>query len=361
MPNRSTDALFQLIKSLEKSEKRNFKLYVKRNTATEDLKIIQLFDALDKMTDYHEKQLLKRTKNISKQQLSNIKSHLYKQILSSLRLIKEEDNIDIQLHEQMDYARVLYNKGLYLQSLKILDRLKETARANQQLTFLQQALFFEKKIETLFITRSMQNRADKLSAESDAVNSQLSLVNQLSNLSLQLYSWYIKHGHARNEADEQRIASFFEKHLPGEALQATGFYEKLYLYQSCCWYAFIRQDFSAYYHNSQKWVHLFEAYPALLKVETAAYIKGMHNLMAAHFNLLDHEKLANSIREFEHFTKQKYIQGNENNRLLAYQYLYTARINLYFLKGTFTKGLRLVPFLEDMLKTYGLFLDTHRV
>jgi hypothetical protein len=34
---------------------------------------------------------------------------------------------------------------------------------------------------------------------------------------------------------------------------------------------------------------------------------------------------------------------------------------LYFLQGTFTKGLRLVPFLEDMLKKYGLFLDTHRV
>ena len=35
------------------------------------------------------------------------------QILSSLRLIKNEDNIDIQLHEQLDYARILYNKGLY--------------------------------------------------------------------------------------------------------------------------------------------------------------------------------------------------------------------------------------------------------
>ena len=48
-PTGSTDALFQLIQSLEKSEKRNFKLYVKRNTANDDLKIIQLFDALDKM------------------------------------------------------------------------------------------------------------------------------------------------------------------------------------------------------------------------------------------------------------------------------------------------------------------------
>ena len=147
MPNRSTDSLFQLIKSLEKSEKRNFKLYVKRNTATEDLKITQLFDALDKMPDYDEAQLLKKAKGVRKQQLSNLKAHLYRQILSSLRLIKEEDNIDIRLHEQMDHARILFNKGLDLQSLKVLERLKETARAHQQLTYLQHALKYKKKIE----------------------------------------------------------------------------------------------------------------------------------------------------------------------------------------------------------------------
>ena len=81
MPNRSTDALFQLVKSLEKSEKRNFKLYVKRNSSSENLKTIQLFDALDKMSDYDERLMLKKNKSISKQQLSNIKAQLYKQIL----------------------------------------------------------------------------------------------------------------------------------------------------------------------------------------------------------------------------------------------------------------------------------------
>ncbi|MGB3006746.1 MAG: hypothetical protein WBC06_09565 [Chitinophagaceae bacterium] len=361
MSNRSTDSLFQLVKSLEKSEKRNFKLFVRRNTATEDLKIILLFDALDKMTDYDEELLLKKAKSISKLQLSNIRAQLYKQILSSLRLIKDEDNIDIQLHEQMDHARILFNKGLYLQSLKVLERLKETAKAFEQLTYLQQALFFEKKIETLYITRSMQDRADRLSDESDAVNFQLSQVNHLSNLALQLYSWYIKHGHARNEKDIKSVEEFFEEHLPEDAHLVKGFYEKLYLYQSYVWYAFIRQDFLQYYRYSQKWVDLFSAFPELLKVETANYIKGMHNLMGADFNLRNHEKLAQRIKQFEHFAKQKYLRENENSRILAYQYLYTARINLYFLQGTFTKGLRLVPFLEKMLKEYSLFLDTHRV
>lgn len=361
MPNRSNDALFQLVKSLEKSEKRNFKLYVKRNTATDNLKVIQLFDALDRMNEYDEKQLLVKARGISKQQLSNTKANLYRQILSSLRLIKEEGNIDIYLHEQMDYARILYNKGLYLQSLKIIERLKETAREYEQLTYLQQALFFEKKIESLYITRSIQGRAEKLSAESDKVNEELSLVNRLSNLSLQLYGWYIQHGHARNEKDFKSVQAFFEKQLTAEAKQVRSFYEKLYLEQSYVWYAFIRQDFLHYYRHSQKWVDLFENNPELIKVESASYIKGMHNLMGAHFNLLDHEKLAKRIRQFEAFIKHKHFPQNENDRILAYQYLYTAKINLYFLRGTFSKGLLLVPFLEDMLRQYGLFLDTHRV
>ena len=158
MPNRSTDTTFQLVKSLEKSEKRNFKLYVQRNSADPNLKIIQLFDAMDKMDEYDEATLLRKNQSLAKPQLSNLKAHLYKSILSSLRLIKQEDNITIQLNEQMDFARILYNKGLYLQSLKTLDKMKEQARQYEQVTYLQQILFFEKKIEALYITRSMQEK-----------------------------------------------------------------------------------------------------------------------------------------------------------------------------------------------------------
>jgi hypothetical protein len=361
MPNRSTDALFQLVKSLEKSEKRNFKLFVKRNSASDHLKTIQLFDALDKMDAYDEQQLLKKNKSIKKKQLSNIRAQLYKQILSSLRIIKDENNIDIQLHEQMDHARILYNKGLYLQSLKILDRMKELARTYHQLTYLQQVLFFEKKIEALFITRSMQDRADQLSAETDNTDAKLSSVNKLSNLSLQLYSWYIRHGHARNVKDENDVDQFMEKHLPEEAKKSTGFYEQLYLYQSYCWYAFIRRDFLQYYRYAQRWVDLFDAHPEMIGVETAIYIKGMHNLMGAHFDLLNHKKLAETIEQFEKFAHRKLVLQNENNRILIFVYLYTAKINLHFIEGSFTEGLKLIPTIEEKLDEYVLYLDRHRV
>ena len=361
MPNRSTDALFQLVKSLEKSEKRNFKLYVKRNSASEDLKTIQLFDALDKMNVYDEHQLLKKNKSIKKKQLSNIRAQLYKQILTSLRIIKDENNIDIQLHEQMDHARILYNKGLYHQSLKILDRMKELAKTYHQLTYLQQVLFFEKKIEALFITRSMQDRADRLSKETDDTDTKLSLVNKLSNLSLQLYSWYIRHGHARNAKDENDVDQIMELHLTPEAKKSTGFYEQLYLYQSYCWYAFIRRDFLQYYRYTQRWVDLFDAEPEMISVETAIYIKGMHNLMSAHFDLLNHKKLAETIEKFEKFSHRKLVLKNENNRILIFVYLYTAKINLHFIQGSFSEGLKLIPSIEEKLDEYGIYLDRHRV
>ena len=136
MPSKSTDALFQLIKSLEKSEKRNLKLFAGRNSGAETLKSMQLFNALDKLPEYDEKALLKRVPSVSKQQLSNTKALLYKQILGSLRITREDMNVDMQLREMMDGARILYNKGLYLQTLKILDRMKEQAIAYHQLTYL---------------------------------------------------------------------------------------------------------------------------------------------------------------------------------------------------------------------------------
>ena len=135
MPNPFSDTLFQLVHSLEKSEKRHFKLYIKRSSAKEDLKIIRLFDALDKLNEYDEKLLFKALKDVTKTQLANLKTHLYKQLLASLRLLRTNDNIDLKLSEQLDNARLLYNKGLKIQSLNILEKAKEIARANQKNEF----------------------------------------------------------------------------------------------------------------------------------------------------------------------------------------------------------------------------------
>ena len=126
MTNELTDNLFSLIKSLSPSEKRQFSLYVGRIGVNTDSKFLNLFKVMSKQKKYDEKLILNNT-NISKQQLSNIKAHLYKQILISLRLNPAHQGIPVQIREQFDFAYILYRKGLYKQSLKLLDKIKSTA------------------------------------------------------------------------------------------------------------------------------------------------------------------------------------------------------------------------------------------
>jgi tetratricopeptide (TPR) repeat protein len=350
-----------LIHSLEKAEKRHFKLYIKRSSSNENLKIIQLFDAIDKMEIYDDKVLLKKVPSIQKTQLSNLKAHLYKQILASLRLLKSADSIDLQLNEQFDYAHILYNKGLYLQSLRILEKAKEIARTNQKFSFLTQVISLEKRIESLHITRSMKERLDMLSEEALKVSNHINAVTRLSNLSIQLYTWYTQHGHARNEEDEISIKEFMKKQLPVDAWEQTGFYERLYLFQAFTWYAFIRQDFLMYYRYTQKWVDLFEEDPLMKRVETGHYIKGVHNLINAHFDLRNHFKFAEVLDRLIAFSKTERVQGNDNFRVQTFLYITQARLNQNFLQGTFKEGLKLVPEIEEKLKLNAVFIDKHRV
>lgn len=361
MSSRYSDILFQLIHSLEKSEKRHFKLYIKRNSSKEDLKIVQLFDALDRMQEYDEKLLLKKLPGIEKPQLSNLKTHLYRQVLASLRLQKRTENLDLELNEQLDYARILYYKGLYIQSLKILDKVKETAITYHQDTILIQVISLEKKIETLHITRSLLDKVDNLAIEANEVHERRKMITQLSNLALQLYTWYVKNGHARNEKDEAGVRQFFHEHLPPNAYKQTGFYERLYLYQSYGWYAFIRQDFLQYYRYAQKWVDLFREHPEMINVETGHYIKGMHNLMNAHFDLRNHQQLDIVLEEFERFVPSHIVQHHDNFRVQAFVYIQQAKINRHFMRGTFKEGLPLVPYIEQKIEEYSLFLDKHRI
>lgn len=361
MSNQQTDALFLLIKSLEPFEKRHFKLYMKKISDSENLKIMQLFNAIEQQTYYNELQILDKNKSLQKKQLSNLKANLYQTILISLRLIKQKNNIDLQLHELLDFAKIVYNKGLYNQSVKIIQKIKDIAIEKNQLTYLSQALFLEKKIEALHVTRSLQERADELCKESEIVNNHLQLSTTLSNVSLQLYSWYIKNGHARNEEDVAYIEYFFNTKIKPYSPICTHFYEKNYLYQCYCWYSFILQNFLQFYKYSKKWVMLFEDNPAMIEIETTLYIKGMHNLLTAMFDNKMYYPYKEIIYKFEHFSTTKLVIENKNNQVQSFVYLHLATINLFFLEGNFKEGVLLIPYIESKLKEYEIFLDKHRI
>ena len=282
MTNTHKDALFVLIKSLSKSEKRQFKLYVGRLGVNTDAKFLALFNLLDKMRTYDEKQILE-SGIVKKSQLSNLKAHLYKQILVSLRLNPVNQNVRVQIREQLDFATILYQKGLYKQSLKILDKAKNFAIENEEKNVAYEIVELEKIIETQYITRSIPDRADELSVQAKELSAHNVMTSKLSNLSLQLYGMMLKVGYVRSDEDFLSVQNYFDAHLPSYDIDKLGFREKLWLYKAHLWYSFLTQDFLSSYRYASKWVDLFYDNEEMIALNPVFFLKGNHYLLESLF------------------------------------------------------------------------------
>ena len=106
------------------TEKRNFKVSVSNSNPGVDVLFLNLFDVIDKSKKYDVEVILRKIPALRKEQLSNIKSNLYKQLLASLRQQKKNNFISISIREQIDFAVILHSKGLYNAALDILERAK---------------------------------------------------------------------------------------------------------------------------------------------------------------------------------------------------------------------------------------------
>lgn len=358
--NQHSDALFVLIQSLTKSEKRQFNLYVGRLGGNTDAKFFSLFKFLEKQKKYDEKVILK-SGIVSKQQLSNLKAHLYKQILTSLRMNPTHKNIRVQIREQLDFATVLYQKGLYKQSLKLLDKAKMMAIENEEKNAAYEIVELEKVIESQFITRSISTRADELTVQAKELSQQNVITSKLSNLSLQLYGILLKTGYVRNDFELQKINNYFNARLPLFDYKNLGFRERLWLYKAHLWRCFLTQDFLHGYKYASKWVALFREYPKMVAVNPVFYLKGYNYLLESLFFLRRKNELHKELQQLAYEIDSNFIPVNSNTEILMFQYIYSNKLHEHFVNGTFEEGTYLVDEIHEKINNYNNRLDKHHV
>jgi len=358
MANHQKDSLFVLIKSLSKSEKRQFKIFASRLETSSNTKFLELFTILDKSEVYDEKIILK-SGTIKKIQLSNLKSYLYKQILVSIRLNIPSQNIRYQLREQIDFATILYNKGLYKQSLKILDKTKLQAIENDEKYIAYEIVEFEKLIESQYITRSIQGRADELVVQAKELNYKNTISSKLSNLSLQLYGIMLKTGYVKSDEEYQYIDDYFNKHTARLNETKFGFREKYWYYNAYLWRSFLVQDFLSCYKYSHKWVTLFYDNKNMIYLNPVFFLKGNHYLLESLFMLKYKTNFKKYLELLEETIHDPQFPVNDNITSLSFLYLYNNKLNYHILEGTFPESEYLIPEILNKIKLHSEHLDEH--
>lgn len=361
MPISQTDQIFNLIKSLTKAEKRNFRLYAKRIQDNNSLKFLQLFDLLDKMDAFDENVVFKKIKGLDKSQFSNLKRHLYKQILISLRLIHINRKIHIEIREHIDFAQILYDKGLYLQSLKILGRAKNLAyKVNNEILILE-IIEFEKIIESRHITRTGPTKNIELTDEASKIIKTLSNEIKLSNIRMNLHSFYIEGGHVKSKEEYDKISLFLEQNLPQLDFEQMSFREQIFLYQSLVWYNYILLDFERCYSFAMKWVNALRDDPIMIDRDPDNYMRAYHYLLTSTFNIYDYDNFIIHLRDLEKYRKSNYGKFNSTSQIISFLYVHLGRLNKHFMEGSFDEGVKIIPRTLRRINKYKDKLDAHRI
>lgn len=360
MRNFQKESLFQLIKSLTKSEKRQFKLYVNRLASNSNRKFIALFDLLDKMSGYDEGKIL-NAKIVKRDQLSNLKNHLYKQILINLRLSSTAKSKKLQLRERLDYVYILYNKGLYEQSLLMLQRVKMQAAALDDTAVASHAIEFEKEMQTQYLSKTSFAYVDEIVKKSLHHASHNFRKSKLSSLSLMLHAKNVHFGYVKNDKEYSEIVQFFESHIEEIDIEHAGLTETYWYYSSHMLYSILVQDLLSAYKFANKLIELFYVSPEMIELHPVFFIRGHQYLFEILFLLKYRSKFKIALERFESTLSDSGFPNNHNISPYIFMGRYNNKINFHFLEGSFEGAVALIPEVLDGIHTHKDQLDQHNI
>lgn len=360
MSKPNINALYVLIKSLTKAEKRHFRLYAKRNFDDKNVKFLELFDFIDKQPEHDSDKIRARFLDTSVSALSNLKSHLYEQLLISLRLLKHND-VSVRIHELLSFANVLYSKGLYLQSLEQLKRARAIAESMQDDLSLHAIVEMERKLELFFVTESGENRAQEIVEMNNNIRTQLAARDDWANVALLLYDYYLKYGHVKNEHQFKKVEALFKERTHGIVDEEISIQGKIYRHMAFTWYYFITQNFVKCYRHASEWISLAESNDVLLKKDPIFYLKGMHNALSALFYSNKPRQFSELYQGFKKFIEKNINDFDHNTQMLIGVYENMAELNRLFLSGTFRGNEKFVEGLNNWLAENDDYLDQNRV
>lgn len=343
-----TDDLFQLIKSLDQSEKRYFKVFATMHIkGAESNKYVTLFDAIEKQDEYDEAAIRKEFKNEKfLNQLHVAKNYLYNNILKSLRLYHSDKS---KLNELIDILRdvqILYDKSLYKQCRKLLDKAKKIAYTYEKHAQILAVLDWEKTLaRTLSYTSSSEKELMQFYEEHNDAIDKLSNINEYWKLSMNSYFLRKKQGEIRDKEELKKFNEIIKHPLLQSEDKATSFLSKTFYLNIRALYYFTNKDYKNLLTHTVNLVDLLEKNPLLMKEDN--YIASLYNLLLVQIQLKKYDDALKTVKKLRGMeTKSPTMQAR------IFVTSYDTELNLYLKTGEFEKGIPLVKEIEEGLETF---------
>lgn len=315
--------LYDLIHSLNKSEKRFFKLHSSLQSGEKNY--LKIFDTIDKQKEYDEEAIKdKFAGETFIKHFPSEKNHLYKLILKSLRAYHAESTVTGQLKQEIKNIEVLYKKALYKECNKFLHRAKKLAKEHERFHYYFELLSWEKRLlEDSFASGEFTKDVDALMREEQEVAEKLRNLAAFHILYSKINYVFHSGGYVRTEQEYALVKEIVEHPLivgPNTALSTRAATICYYTQGFCNWAI---RDYETGYEKFSAALDILEKTPKIRKDLQKRYIRTLYYVVNCEIELGKYEEAEEHIQQIKALESKK----NFSSLLLKMEIFRTSSIS----------------------------------
>ena len=354
--NTNCDYLFDLVRSLTKSEKVYFKKFTTIHIIGGQNKYAALFDAVSGKSGSknHQEIVNKFCKEHSIKNFPVLKNYLYLNILKSLKSYYSDSVFEDNLRNEISYIEILYKKGLFKNCVRIINRALKKAYDTENFHIILEILRWKKNLinEGVYEGNEFENLNNTHIEETE-------ILNKIKNLSDYRYLSYLARSlikgtnlKIKKEDAKTELINILNNPLlllEGNALSSAARINRLHIM------AAVNESLdrnAESFEYRKKLLELMEVNIENSGGNVTNYIVSAYNMFSTCLNLRKFAELDFYIGKLGIIEKKYYKKISENDRMLIIMGSSIYKIRMYFIKGEFSKLIKCVNEIEQSLEMF---------
>lgn len=345
------NAVYELIKSLNMSEKRQFKIYSSRHIIEGENKYILLFNLLEKMEIFDEG-ILKAGLEQHNKKNTYIKTdmhYLYLLILKSLVLFHAGKSAQLILNESISIIEILFYKGNYIQCIKEIYKAAAIARDVELYPSLLKILEFEKLV---------YNHLNEQKRSEASIINEMTEINKKQEIIIEYTQLYNQANLARIQISKTRNVKeikVFEKIMKHPLLQQKNkpkFIDASIKYSRIhAMWCYVNQHKKEELAFNKKIIQMYDTNPLYKEEHLIEYVNTYSRIISISKDLdeVTFYKELNSIRSITVSSDKLYFMSVSSQ---VFNFSYMIQLSMYLQKKQFEKVMIIIPDIESGLKKY---------
>ncbi|NNF01589.1 MAG: hypothetical protein HKN22_02805 [Bacteroidia bacterium] len=351
---KSQDAVYDLVKSLSKQEKRYFKLYASRHLVKGSNKHLIMFDVFSTAKDFDEQKLKEKISDKAlRKRFSVAKYQMGQHVLRSLAAFHSFNSVDARIHEKIQQIQILYQKALLEQCNKLIRSTKEFCYKYEKYNFLIQLIDIER--ENYIISKFHKTAASEiavLKTEKKIVLEKMRSIKACMDLADEFYLLRNTIGRVRNSEQRTKLNQLVSVPVFAEESLAFTPLAKVWWHRAQVGYGFLVGNTKHWLEHAYKMVTVFDENADLISDNVRFYLSSLFILAYAQFDskLTDDFKLTlNRMKqvEFDHPRSMDMIV-----RGYMFETIYTLELRYYIKSGKFKEAKKCVKEINDLLPQF---------